>query len=428
MPCYAQDPPPPFTKSEFREGTGWNATLKIVVTQSDHAKAQGNNLLVTGTNINIVVTSSFVNVVPLPNEPQFNWVKLKIGQIGDDPIKTWENVKTSPVSHDVRFASTHFTDGSTQNIILEGQFHGWTTDNPPVEVTETFTATLPVVIYNKALALTTVESWIPPIVAADPGHYSKPGDSDYPNPPLVPDTAKRIVDDAITKLTGTAMKHTLVPENGDGRNWREFQGPAALCEAMTLATLFFACTHGEMNVTTAGHWRASHTDVLTFSPANANDVKTYVTTKPDLSLRNVPDYTLAMFYACETLNNSSNNPRAFQLKPDIPTYPNKGYAGFANRVHYLLHSPTGETLDEHSKLVLQYMAEGMPLQVALDQVQLKNSPPKRKVPMADNPPYGQLYMIVRGDPYARIVNVYLKKEDYDTVSAEVRNSWFWVKS
>ncbi len=364
------------------------------------------------------MTSSFVNSVPIPLVPEFNWVELKIG---DEIVKTWDDVQTSPVSHEVRFASTHFADGTTKNITLRGEFHGWKNTNPLEEFTEIFTATLPATIYNKVLALTTVEQFIPESADSEPpipAHYSKPGDADYPNPPHVANAAKRIVDDAIIKLTGTAMNHSLVPGNGDGTNWREFTGTAILSEKMCLATLFFTCTHGEVSL-----WRASHTDELTYSPFLSNDVKTYVTSKPDLSLRDVPDYTLAIFYSCETLVNSNNNPRAFQLSPDV-LYPNKAYVGSGAHLHYQLWTPVPEELDEHSKRLTSFLAAGDPLEIALYKTQ---SPLVKGFKKAKTTAGGPVDLTVRGDPYARIVNVYLSQSEFAAAPAEVRNSWFWVK-
>ncbi len=220
------------------------------------------------------------------------------------------------------------------------------------------------------------------------------------------------------------MNHALVPDHGNGTTWRESTPTQRLDEDMSIATVLFATTHGE-----AVKWRAAHTDEITYSPAYSNEVKTYVTTRPGNPRppREAPDYTLALLYACETLNNSNNNPTAFQLLPPIGSYADKGYLGFTSPVDYQLYYPSSETLDKHVEKLFDHLKAGVPLEQAL--IKTQNSPgeggdndykrPKTFVSGGDG---RSLKMVLRGDPYTRLVNVCLNASEWASVSQGVRDS------
>jgi hypothetical protein len=186
-------------------------------------------------------------------------------------------------------------------------------------------------------------------------------------------------------------------------------------------TLFYAYTHGEIPL-----WRASHTDELYYS-GSPSEVSAYVNTKPGGGARDVPVYNLAVFHSCQTLNASGSNnqnPRSFGLLgTNDATLPNQAYAGFAAAVHYTLLKPQGQTLDEHAKRLFERLAAGERMEFALLQTQddaHTQDPKWPHVPGSSS----ALYMIMRGDEFARIVNVYLNENEWNQYP-EVRDSWYW---
>ncbi len=435
---YAQTSP--LTKVETRVRAGWKARLSIVLTPSVHVVERAGEALISGTNVNFTVGAEFppLTIPPdLPGGPwahtSIEWIELTIGGEPSPPVR-WEPGEVPlpggppGVSHAIRFASTHFADGPAVDIVLQGRFRVWNDATPPLEDSVQFTATLPARVYNKAIALATVEQWIP----NDPEHWSKPGDSDYPNPAPVAATAALAVAAVIPFLIGPAMRHTLIPSaTFDGKSWRESDDPNRLDDKMCDATFFYACTHG-----TDATFRASHTDELTYTGLGDSDVRRYVTTRPGTPRlpRDVPAYSMAIFHSCETLGPVSSNfcPKAFRVLPDeypnpyVP-FPNQAYAGFGGVCHYQLYFPSGENLEKHAERLLYRLSQGDYLELALLRTQNSLYTPTPKKPK-DAVHQQHMAMIIRGDPYARIVNVYLSKSEWDSVSDSVRNSWYWVIS
>lgn len=287
------------------------------------------------------------------------------------------------------------------------------------------------VIYNKAICMATVEE----IVArSQPILYVKPGDNGYPSPANTAETAKKICDAARMYLADSDgdhlnhMNYVLAEGNGDGTSWRESaEGAPRLDQQMCWATLFFVSTHGEND-----RWRASHTDEITFTPYLTGEVLSYVTTKPDPAHpedprlpRTVPDYTFAAFYTCETLNNTLNNPSGFKLLINQLPQPDKGYVGTGAILHYQLYSPSNETLDEHAKKLLRHLLAGEPLEIALNNTEEADPDRKRAKSAATG---GWLKLLIRGDPYTRLVNVYLSASEWAAAPQEVKDNWFWVIS
>jgi hypothetical protein len=205
----------PYVAEEVRATNGWKRRLKIEVEPNAHVKPKDGLLYITGTNINVKVVAEFP---PLTSEdpPGPLWTHHSIVywemKIGGALIKRWEpgEVPVNPPappgdSHAIRFASTHFADNSDIAITLEAKFKVWNDNNPP-DVDEDLTpltVSLPLKVYNKTIALATVEGSAP-----------------------VVDTAKRRIDDAIVQITGTAINYKLVDGNGDGTEWRESEPTA----------------------------------------------------------------------------------------------------------------------------------------------------------------------------------------------------------
>lgn len=73
---------PPYSVTAIRQENGYKEQLTIEVVQSAHAKADGDTLYLTGTNINLTIASEFVDPVPLPHERKIDWIELKVdGQL-----------------------------------------------------------------------------------------------------------------------------------------------------------------------------------------------------------------------------------------------------------------------------------------------------------------------------------------------------------
>ncbi len=424
------------SRTVTEDNTTWKVQASLNLTPSAHVKDVSGTANITGTNINFNLEAKFLAMY-VDDEGTHYWnstwengkvVHVKVWNGGnpanDTPTKDWfPSDGDIAEQHAIRFASSHFSDASTPNIVVEAKFKVWK-NSPYSQATETITLTLPTLVYNKAITLATLEVFLD---EASPPHYSKVGDPDFNDPDNVVGTAANVASEGRTALTGGAIKNALVPGHANNdTDWREStSGVPRLDEKMCLANIFFACTHGE----TGTYWRSAHSDELWFSPTTSNEVKTYVTTQLGGSARSVTDYVLGFFYACDTLANGPNNPRAFQLSPDTPVA-NKGYVGFTSFVRPQLNHPSNEYLNEHAKKLLENLAAGYPLQRALDRTQNVNGETdgSANYKRAQNRTYSSLKMIIRGDNYTRLVNVYLTKAEYDSLTESERNSWYWVIS
>ena len=379
------------------------------------------NTLVSGTNVNFIVSATTgVRPMPIPDdEPAYTsgYVGMYAVSIGTTTVSS-EVLSPGPFEllEGIRFASTHFADDASIPIefdvifVLQGQgLPDYPVALPPVVVN--------LKAYNKALYLATMEYW-------SGTQFLKPDDQGYPVPCQTADVAKLVIDAGAAKLNGTTMNHTTVPDNGDGTTYRESEGQNRLDTNLSLATVMFACTHGEQ-----GRFRASHADELWYSPTYSNEVKTYVTSKPGTPRppRDVPPYNMAFFYACETLAGGNNAPIAFGLlglgSPG-EVFPNKAYLGFAGKVKETLYQPSTETLEKHSERLMSFLMQGYTVTDALRWTQDPNGNPSAK--RARSWSDGLIDMLVKGDTYARLVNVYLSGAELAIVNKEVLNRWWWV--
>ncbi len=389
------------------------------------------NMKVSGTNVNFsagLLSGVRTGGCP-PGEPCYTSAKIQSGtyslkingeEIGIPPVG-----EPSENGDHVRFATTHFPDGATITIECKGTYILQGPGLP--DYPKSLNAKVDLKAYNKAILLATIEEYDPTGAG-----YILPGHPSYPDPPLYAGAADRAVAAVTPRITGV-MKHTLVPGNGDGKSWRESTaGSPRLDERMCEATLFFGFTHGETT-----NWRSSQQDQLVYTPLASNEVRTYVTTKPGTppTGREVPDYNLGVFHACETLStfSSSLNPKAFLLLPapwpnPANVFANRAYAGFAGLVHYQLLQPANTTLDKHADVLFGYLAAGERFQSAILKTQGQDfsQPTTAHVPKSINTGTA-IYMIMRGDSHARIVKVYLSEQEWIEVGASVRSDWKWVR-
>ncbi|BBO24207.1 MAG: hypothetical protein L6Q31_05355 [Fimbriimonadaceae bacterium] len=424
--CFGQQQPP-FNQA----GVGYsNCALVISI-----AGFSTNDQKISGTKVEFTAKAEVTRTIPewLILEPPPGGVEFTDGYVSEIRLKVGGqellhlsglSPETKSVQRAVRFSSTHFPHGSSVVIELYGKAILERNEGESSIVERTLRVLLSP--YNTAIALGTVEEFLDQL---DPPHFSKPGDPDYPGNPPYASMAALATQAIIPILTGQSMNHVMVEGNGTGTDWRESTGPARLDVRLSQATLMFACTHGSST-----HWRSSKSDELYYFGLE-NEVATYVSTgfgepRPP---REVPEYNLAVFHACETLSTQSSNfnPKAFRLLPlaypnPASVYQNKGYAGFANLVYYELIQPSGQTLDRHAATLFQFLASGHRLQHALNLTHGDD-------PDVETQPYwprsrnaGTLMrMIVRGDPHTRLVNVYLSASEW-LANASDRDSWFWI--
>jgi hypothetical protein len=442
--CTAEDP---LVKEETRSHDGWKCRLRISVTASPHVVvAGGGEVLISGTNVNFAITADFPPLTSPPDPPGRTWnhtfidnLKSRIGNEPASPIEWQPGEVPKPgdppgppgVGHEVRFARTHFGDGSTIQIWLEGKFRV-VDDDPEDSDQDTFSIELPLKVYNKAILLATVEEYVP---GYDPP-YVKQGQPGWPGAMFSAAAAAAIPLVEALLLGAGPMKHSKIDGHpSDARTWKESDGPNRLDQQMRWPTLFFAFTHGETT-----NFRSSYAgpppdpplvgdDRLVFSPAAGSEVATYVSAQ-----RDVPVHNLVIMEGCSTLSSSTSYeaPKAFNVVvSSSENYPNRGYAGFTSPVHYQLLHPQGENLEKHAERLFTRLSQGDRLQWALWRTQGDNRAgpvdPDYKEPKSVNAGTS-IAMVVRGDPYARLVNVYLSAFEWASVDDEVRDSWYWIRS
>jgi len=334
----------------------------------------------------------------------------------------------------VRIASTEFGDGSTIHFLITCKIHfarivnDVTLDSKIVErkIVATLTAC------NRVLLLATNEEYA--TVYNDPMH-TQPLSQGYlttlspytsPTQPLY----KKAAADAmpLVRPFWDAVHHTIFPDAGKETKWGENAAnpdttwrTQNLDAEMSKYTAFFAFTHGEN--TNPVHFRASvGPNTVSDGQVYGSEVRTYVSAG-----RAIPDYQLAIFYAC-SLGGSTSMPYGFWIV--INEQPWKGIAGFSEQCFYRLYRPNQtvpeRTLDEHAKKLMEHLSQGFPLQVALNKMQVEAPLENRLVPLKAG---GSQMRMTASNGYARLRYVFLEPWRFDpayATNAASVNTWYWL--
>ncbi len=131
----------------------------------------------------------------------------------------------------------------------------------------------------------------------------------------------------------------------------------------------------------------------------------------------VPDHNLVLMYACSTFAGGDDPPVSFRVYLPGATILNKAYTGFDAIVWSAIDTASGATvgLDSHSNKVLTDLMVASFIKEAVDAANL------RYPPTTDFGVY--VPMQIKGDAYARLVNVYMSQGEW---SDTWRHSWYRV--
>jgi len=305
------------------------------------------------------------------------------------------------LSKTIRFASTHFNDDSTITFTIKGKLDLVDLDNGMGSKQVEFTHTATLVAYNKGLTLATKEEyWDPPVDNSTDPPTDRPKGY-WIESPQFPDGYAQASQDAMPSARSalTTAKHTIL-------NSSNFLSESELAPLLKQATCFFGFTHGETT-----NFRASQTDQLYFS-GNPNEVANYVQ-----SNRTALPFNMVVMHACNTVGASGNGswqaPAAFQVATIPGVIADKAYAGFTASVWSLTQK--NFSLSKHAEIVYQQLVAGKTIKYAVDAANKKVIPKVK----SGSP----LFMVVKGDPYSKIVNVYLNSGEW---TKERDSQWFVV--
>ena len=323
----------------------------------------------------------------------------------------------------VRIASTEFPDGGTIAFTVTAKVRFWRHDdasNVDTLVTDqTFALNPSLTACNRVILLATNEEWNGSAYVTNPI---------APTQPLYKNTAAAAM--PLVRPFWTTAHHTIFPDAGKETKWGENASVGDtiwrtqnLDAEMKKYTALFAFTHGE--TTSPPHFRASVGPyTVTDGQVYGSEIGAYA-----YSGRTIPDtYQIAIFYSC-SLGGSTSLPNGFHIDQLAQKW--KGLAGFGYQCYYLLSHPNDVALDQHAKKLMDYLSQGLPLAVALDQLQSSYTGHDNIVP-ANASTKGPMLMNSNGS-YARLRYVYLEANIFDplysSTDPNVRNSvntWYWL--
>lgn len=352
------------------------------------------NQPVSGTNVNTSVRASAGLSGTFPSSWEIvytSWYLVSYEYtIGGHSVGTTLAPMVDEKSDRVRFASTHFPDGTQLPLTVSAQFYleGIDEEGMIVEDLRVVEATAVVTVHNKGLTWATKEE-----VTTALGFHVPP--TEYPDG-YAPASRR-----GAHAANGSFLEsnHAVLNQDSNVQTTTEAQ----LANWLKTATYILGFTHGEpTNV------RSSQSDQLFFNyaPLQMSEIRGYVTNG-----RTVPLPNIVVMHACETLAQTYHAPFAFavhDIDPNI-TYVNRAYAGYPVVV-WSLGYKGNFAIDVHAEAVYRYLREGLVLSKAVEQA-------NAQFPQQSSSGV-YLAMLWRGDEYARIKKVYN--------GAEVSNSWFYA--
>lgn len=393
------------------------------------ARPVAENGLVSGTNVTAGFGGSFRNEVPEPPSDDDQIVEARL-----DAYEVWiggENLLTRsaptntgwppqpwPQGTSIRWASTKFPDGATVEVrtIAKYSARGHTDPANTYPIQLLVTAERKVRVYNKLQTLgTTVLS----TGANDTtGKFRE---------------ASNVMARSATEAL--ASSHTAMPGASALSENRD-----AIMTKAEFSTVMTALVHGSPS-----EFRTSDgTQGIQFS----NDILPLTYSRQN-GTSNVPAYNLAGFWSCSTLASGSiAAPVAYDLLTYAGwPYPDRGYVGFDSTVSIVLW-PTSRwgtrrqispdemfnegwgsppnTLGDHAREFWTQIALG---QTVFDSMRIANAlyaPAKGEFPGG----LTRYDLVLRGDPWTRLVNVYLTQAEYDArvnATPPLDTNVWWVR-
>lgn len=408
--AFGQPQPPPY-------GTQWDFF--------GHAKLENRisgfsepNIRVSGTNVNYNVKAGFVQ--PLEGDPPYagmEWTykcvyKIEVF-IGGELVDTWNGAETVDKVRNVRFATTHFPDDSTQELKVRAHFYFEFDDGSVVFMfIQYLDSTVHVKIYNKGGVMATQED-----VNENTGVYEI---QQNPSTKGFSAVSKEIASLARTKLG--EMKHSISQSTPTPDHERTKQ---QILDSLKGTTFWIFSTHGER-----GKFRSSIGQEITLNPppnevVPAIDPGPGVTRTDSFAPGKIPHHNIILFYGCDTLTGQGNDfaiyAKSFGIMDNsgAPTYgvkPDRAWAGFHGKVYSLLRS--GAKLTNHAAIVLDMLKDGYDVATALDSANRRDMTITRIVSNGQVI-YPDLAMKSQGDKYATIMSVY----QGTFILKENRNKW-----
>lgn len=375
------------------EATHGNAGLRVKIVGVD----QGQE--VSGTNVNFTAwLEAFIPqnpVAPFYHGVYAEELRIKIGEtVVYHAVHPAQSV---PQVRPVRFASTHFQNGSTVPVEVKAKLACFMWSGyPPVQVVQhriEVTTTANLVSYNQSLSLATHEEYVEGVGYVFNG---APAGLNYSFSALMGALgAKNIL---------SANQHLTMPSSGLVNEFNETE----LRYALRSDTVFIAFTHGE-----ATGIRASYDDS---NSDNGDEHLTWSEISAVPRFANVPR-NLVLAYACHTLTAGGAPVAAFGVNAT-----NRAYTGFADRVYAAADVANGNDLvllSMHSDYVVTLLAAKHTIQEALS---IANSeyPPQSSI---NGKQFYDLPMQIGSgsDVMMRLFNVYAEDS---TKLALWRNQWY----
>ena len=351
----------------------------------------------SGTNVKVSIcvtaASSYRNSTDHPNA-KLDTMLITLGSRSDALLPLYTVNKSFTYGQygeayiDVVFASNHFSDGEAIPVKVQANFllTGTTSIGAPLTA-----ADHSVVAYNRGLATSTGQI----ASSTSPSGYEVPATPTTDNWDTVSTYA---ANDAITKLV--AMGHANL--SGATRLKK-----SQLLPRLKEMTAYFGFTHGEVDGFLAGlpeSGVATDADKLLFGSGYSSVVGQAVS-----SMRTAPPPNMVILHACDTLTRDAKVVDAFGLTGRTDA----AYAGFDFTVWSLTYQNV-DFLSEHAKNVYQMLLDGKTIDKAVASA-------NGLYPPMDNNGTSRL-MIVRGDKFARLYNVYTGDDILPTTL------WYKVKT
>lgn len=322
------------------EGTHGNAGLRVKIVGVN----QGQE--VSGTNVNFTAwLEAFIPenpVAPFYHGVYAEELRIKIGEtVVYHAVHPAQSV---PQVRPVRFASTHFQNGSTIPVEVKAKLACYTwAGYPPVQVVQyhlEVTTTANLVSYNQSLSLATHEEYVQGV-----GYVfeSVPDGFDYSYSALLGALSARDV-------LGL-NKHLAMPAGGAVNEFNETE----LKVALGSDTVFIGFTHGE----TTGI-RASYSDG---NAGNGDEHLTWSELATVLRTTSVLR-NLVLAYACSTLAAGAAPAQSLGVSGT-----DRAYAGFALSVYSVVQPPNLDdrvSLHLHMSYVITALISGLTIDEAID--------------------------------------------------------------
>lgn len=362
---------------------------------------------VSGTNVNYTATADISIDTTGAWSNDLWWTE---GSLSDVVISIQDQdlTVTPPINGNhyvVRFASTHFPDGTALNLKIRATAHLSRTVNGSVvdSTSLSINAYRSITVTNKVLTEIT-----------NPADDSDPGN---PFNSITGESATGQLVSANVRPVFQSMNHATNPGTLDkemtlAKRTVDVAAPntEALETLMGKCTVFFGFTHGEPQGFLDSRGFDSKQDLVDWPAVGQYSVVNRAS--------GIPPNNMAILYSCSTAQAGQTTIMAKFDMPSPPLYTDRAYVGFMDLLSTELMD--GDSLALNAEALINKLAAGEPISQAVAEADSEYQPKNASTNLAMN-------ATVFGDQKARLINVYFSASEWNTVTAAQRQNWYYVR-